>query len=438
MSLGGGTFITQNKVLPGTYINFISMAKASADLSDRGIVAVPMIMGWGVDGDVFTVEAGDVIKNSLSLFGYSYTAPEMKNVREVFRNARKALFYKLNGGTKATATVSPLTATAKWNGVRGNDLRIVITTNIDNGSKKDVTTLLAGQVVDVQTVSTVQELKANAYVVFSGTGTPVNSAGVNLSTGTNSAVNGTSYQNALDKFEAFAFNTLICPTTDGPTIALFDAYTKRMRLEVGSKFQTVVYRTASDFEGVISVENAVTDAGADAHSLVFWVGGAQASAQINRSNTNKVYDGEYAVNVNYKQTELEAGIKSGKFMLHRVGDQIRVLDDINTFVSFTVDKNEDFAINQVVRVMDQLANDIATLFNSRYLGKVQNNASGRVSFWSDVVTYGKQLENIQAIENFDPDEIKVEAGNDKKSVAVTCPITPVSAMTKLYMTVMVR
>lgn len=37
MALGGGNFISQNKVLPGTYINFVSAAHASAALSDRGV-----------------------------------------------------------------------------------------------------------------------------------------------------------------------------------------------------------------------------------------------------------------------------------------------------------------------------------------------------------------------------------------------------------------
>jgi len=68
---------------------------------------------------------------------------------------------------------------------------------------------------------------------------------------------------------------------------------------------------------------------------------------------------------------------------------------------------------------------------------VQNNASGRVSFWGDVVTYGKELERLQAIEDFTADDVIVEAGATKTSVSVTAPITPVSAMTKLYMTVMV-
>ena len=66
MALGGGTFIAQNKVLPGTYINFISASKASATLSDRGIAALPLELDWGVDGAVFTVTSEDFQKNSLN------------------------------------------------------------------------------------------------------------------------------------------------------------------------------------------------------------------------------------------------------------------------------------------------------------------------------------------------------------------------------------
>jgi hypothetical protein len=436
--LGGGTFITQNKVLPGAYINFISMAKASATLSDRGVVAVPIELDWGIDAEVFEVSAGDVISDSLKLLGYSYTDDKMINIRELFRNARSVLFYRLNTGNKATATIGVLTATAKWSGQRGNDLRVVIETNVDDPAKKDVKTLLGTTLVDTQIVADASGLVANDFIDFSGTGALTNTAGTDLTSGTNGTVTGTNYQNALDKFEAYAFNTLVCPTSDGTTIALFDAYTKRMRDEIGAKFQTIVYRTASDYEGIISVENMVTDAGVDPESLVYWVGGLQAAAQINRSTTNAIYDGEYTVNVDYKQSELSDAILAGKYMFHRVGDQVRVLSDINTFVTITQDKGADFSLNQVIRVLDQIANDVAVLFNTKYLGKIQNNAAGRVSFWGDIVSYNRQLETLQAIENFDPDEVVVEAGADKQSVAVTNPITPVAAMTKLYMTVMVR
>jgi hypothetical protein len=78
MALGGGTFLTQNKILPGAYINFISVANASATLSDRGIATIPLEMNWGPEGEVITVELGEFQKNSQKIFGYAYTADELK------------------------------------------------------------------------------------------------------------------------------------------------------------------------------------------------------------------------------------------------------------------------------------------------------------------------------------------------------------------------
>ena len=99
-----------------------------------------------------------------------------------------------------------------------------------------------------------------------------------------------------------------------------------------------------------------------------------------------------------------------------------------------IDKNEYFKDNQIIRVLDQIGNDIAALFNDKYLGKTQNNKAGRLAFWNEIVTYNRELERLEAITDFVPDDVTVEQGSDKNSVVVNNPITPVSVMTKLYMT----
>ena len=98
MALGGGLWTVQNKVLPGTYINFASTAKASATLSDRGYVAMPLMLDWGIDGKVFTVTSADFQKNCLKLFGHNYDDDEMLPLRELFMNAQTLYAYRLNGG----------------------------------------------------------------------------------------------------------------------------------------------------------------------------------------------------------------------------------------------------------------------------------------------------------------------------------------------------
>jgi hypothetical protein len=435
LALGGGTFLVQNKVLPGSYINFISLARASATLSDRGYGAMALELDWGVEGSVFTVENSDFQTDSLKIFGYDYTHEKLKGLRDLFKNLKTGYFYRLNNtAVKAQNTY----ATAKYGGVRGNDIKTVITVNIDDESKFDVSTLLDGSIVDLQTVATAAELVANDFVVFKPGATLEATAGTPLTGGSNGvAITGTQYQTFLDKIEAYTFNTLGCLSNENTIKDLYIQFTKRMRDEVGAKFQTVVYNKPADYEGVISIGNQALG-GDPVSSAVYWVTGASASCPVNRSNTNKNYDGEFTFFVDYKQSELVSAMKAGSFMFHKVGDEVHVLDDINSFISVTVDKNIDFNSNQTIRVLDQIGNDIAVLFNTQYLGKIQNNNAGRISFWKDLVFYHQQLEGIQAIEDFVPEDVVVEKGNDKKSVTVTNPVTPVNCMTKLYMTVIVK
>ena len=154
---------------------------------------------------------------------------------------------------------------------------------------------------------------------------------------------------------------------------------------------------------------------------------------------NQKYDGEFTVDVDYKQSELEAAMQSGKFMFHNVNGDIRVLADINTFVSGTDEKSvEIFGENQCVRVMDQIANDIAVLFNTKYLGKVPNDAAGRISLWNDIVKHHNSLQDIRAIQEFNPDDVTVEQGEAKNSVGVGDAVTIIVGMAKLYMTIIVQ
>ena len=427
--LGGGTFNAQNKKLPGTYINFASASRASASLSDRGIVAIPLLMDWGAADEVFEVSNEKFVNNSLKIFGYDYSHDKMKGLRDLFKNTKTLYAYRLNGkGTKATNTY----AEAKYPGIRGNDLKIIISKNVDDETKFDVKTVLEFKEMDVQTVKNSSELVANDWVTFKSAELQ-ETASTPLASGTNGTeVTTSEYQAFLNAIESYSFNALGCPVEDAKINELFVTFTKRMRDEVGAKFQTVVYRKPADYEGVISVENEVTD-DVNKASVVYWTTGAQAGCAVNKSLTNTAYDGEFKIKVDYTQSQLADALESGKFIFHNVTGEVRVLEDINTFTSVTDEKNIVFSNNQTIRVIDQIANDVAALFNTKYLGKIPNNASGRISLQSDVVAIHRALEDIQAIENFSADDIVVAQGDTKKSVVLTDKITVINAMSQLYM-----
>lgn len=430
MALGGGVFLTQNKVLPGTYINFVSAAKASASLSDRGIATMPLVLDWGKDEEVFEVTSADFQKNSREIFGYDYASDKLKGLRDLFLNAKTLFAYKLNKGEKAANTF----ATAKYSGERGNAFKVVVKANADTPSNFDVALYLENEKVDMQTVSKMADLKDNAFVEWKKSATLAANAGLALTGGANGAVTASNHQKYLERIESYSFNAMGVVTTDEAIKTLYANYVKRLREDEGIKFQTVIHKKPADFEGVINVKNTVKGEGAD---IVYWVTGLQSGCAVNKSCLNRKYDGEYEVNVDFSQSELKAAIKAVEFVIHKVGDEIRVLSDINSLVTVSDTKSEIFKENQTIRVIDQIANDIAVLFNTKYLGNIPNDADGRVSLWADIVKHHEELQKIRAIENFSDKDVTVGQGDSKKGVVVADKVTVVNAMAQLYMTVTV-
>ncbi len=434
MALGGGTFTNFNKVLPGTYINFVSALSASGEVSDRGVCAVAMELDWGVENEFFAVTADDFYTDSMKIFGYAYTHSKMSCMRDLFLNASKVYVYRLGESVKAKGTF----AEALYGGVCGNNIRIRVSENIDDGSYFDVATYYNNVKRDVQKVKSASELVDNDYVVWDKNATLEVCAATALTGGSNATVTGENYQSFLDKCENISFNVLAVASTDSSVNSLIAAYTKRMREDRGVKFQSVLYNMPADDIGVINVDTAVKDAVFNKASFVWFVAGAAAGCEIYKSLTNRVYNGVFTLSTTYTQAELEEGIKDGKFIAHKVDDEWRILADINSLVTTTVETGEVFCENQTVRIIDQIACDDANLFKNKYLGTVPNDEAGRVSLWNDIVEHRKSLVKMRAIEPFDDEDIEVKKGNSKTSVVIVSKICPINSMTQLYISTTVE
>lgn len=394
---------------------------------------MPLELDWGIEGRVFEVSNEEYQKNSMKIFGYSVDNAKMKGLNDLFIGAKTLYAYRLNsGGTKASNEY----AEALYSGVRGNDIMIVIQDNADQTGMHDVITYLGTAKVDEQTVGKAEQLTANDYVRFKDTELST-TAGTPLSGGTNGTVDGSAHQSYINKIEPYSFNTMGVVTADSGTKKLYAAFVKRMRDEVGVKFQLVLHDCEADYMGVINVKNKVTDDGWAESSLVYWVTGAQCGCAVNKSCQNKKYDGAFTVDTEYTQNDLKAAINKGEFILHNVSGDVRVLEDINSMVTESDTQGAVFKDNQTVRVIDQIGNDDALLFNTKYLGVVPNNAAGRISLWSDLVKIRQQLQELGAIEEFTDKDVTVEQGDSKKSVVVNGSIQVVNAMSKVYMTITV-
>lgn len=58
--MAGGIFTGQNKIRPGAYINFKSVAKPTGKVGARGISTIPLILGWGPSDKLIEINSSDI------------------------------------------------------------------------------------------------------------------------------------------------------------------------------------------------------------------------------------------------------------------------------------------------------------------------------------------------------------------------------------------
>ena len=106
---------------------------------------MPLSLDWGPEDRVFEVTNEDFTKRTLQIFGCPYGAPEMKGLRDLFKNAQTLYAYRVNGGgVKAENEY----ATALYSGERGNAVKIKIRQNVDDTTLYDVVTYMDTTEVD--------------------------------------------------------------------------------------------------------------------------------------------------------------------------------------------------------------------------------------------------------------------------------------------------
>lgn len=426
-----GTWQTENKELPGAYINIFGKTPISINLTERGIVALPIELGWGVKGQVYEVKPGD---DTLKLLGSNID--EIVELREALKGASKVLVCKVNEGTKATIELtSGVNATAVCEGTKGNNIT-VITKTVDRDHI--ISTYFNNSKVDEQTIKTYSDFISNGFIEIKGTG-EVTQGTKQLQGGTDTSTSATNYSDALKIFKTCNFNVLAYGGGDSETKSNIEAFIKEMRENEGIKVQGVMTNYSSDYEGIIVVENGVIlkdGSKLTPGQTVNWVAGITAGANINQSNTGKVYADAIDVNPRYTRTQMEEKTKAGK-VLFKVDNNQRVtlVYDINSLVTFSPDKKKSFRKNRVIRTLDNIANDVAVVWEYNYMGKIDNNADGRSLYRGALIDYFKTLQKLNAIENFNPEDVTVESGEESDAIIVNASIQPVDSAEKLYMTI---
>ncbi|MBP1737536.1 MAG: Phage tail sheath protein [Oscillospiraceae bacterium] len=435
--MAGGTWKKQNKVRPGVYINVVA-EQDTTTTGDRGVLTMPLPLSWGAGEKLIEIGVDD---DTFAALGYDMD--DILLLREAFKHAETVLLYRVDsGGAQASASVGELTITAVYPGTRGNDITVVISVNTDDEAQYDVATYVDGTEYETQTVTTLDELAANAFVTFSGTGTPLVTAGAVLTGGTDGTATASNYTAYLELAATTTFNVMAIPVIDDTIKALAAAFAEKMREDEGKKIQVVLanYPNA-DYEGVISVKNGVVlSDGTEltAAQVTAWVGGAAAEAEAWESLTYMEYEDAVSLGTAYSNSQIETALKAGEFLFSESYGRILVEKDINTLVTYGDDKSYTLSKNRVIRALDSYCNDLQKGCALYYIGKIGNDADGRSTLKAYAVKLATAYQDAGAIQNFDAEnDIVISAGTDIDAVVMTVALQPVDSIEKIYTTITV-
>ncbi|MFU0784497.1 MAG: Phage tail sheath protein [Thermoanaerobacterium thermosaccharolyticum] len=102
-----GTWTSQNKILPGAYINFLTNTPLSITVGDRGIVVLLQEMSAGKAREMYEITATDTSK-----YPEGITDEEKLLVNEALKGAQKVIVYNL-GDNHTSETIATALETLK-------------------------------------------------------------------------------------------------------------------------------------------------------------------------------------------------------------------------------------------------------------------------------------------------------------------------------------
>ena len=419
--MAGGTFtLSGKKVRPGTYINVKSGKQSAASVNLEGAVVLPLLgAAYGPAQEFIKIEAGtpDANIKKLGLSVYDENDPCMLLIRETLKACGTVYVFIPTAGTKAAVTLGEvLTCTAKYGGTLGNKLKVAVVANATLGTGYfNVEVYLDNVLVEkhsgVQKIGDLSDV--SDYIDFTAasgstaTTALVADTATSLTGGAAGSLVNNDFITMLDRSETLDFNVYAFPysaTTYSALVAAIKSKVKYLCEDAGKDVFAVFSGVAADSERCLNVTNGVVLTNGttlSAEQAVAFIAGATAGASYTESNTYRRYPDAASINGPKTHDEAVAAINAGQiFFSYDDSYNVVIEYDINSLVTFTDEKTEDYRKMRIQRTLDAYKKLIRANFPPN---KFDNDADG----WDVMEGIGRgihaDLQEEGAIHDYDPD-----------------------------------
>lgn len=213
----------------------------------------------------------------------------------------------------------------------------------------------------------------------------------------------TAYAAVLKKLKNLRWNYLCIPELKEADTAVISAWIKECRDNDKKTFKAVLANCAGDHEGIINlttenISSTITNLTHTATEYCSRIAGVLAGLSLARSSTYYVLNDISAADV---PNDPDARIDDGELVIVFDGKKFKVGRGVNSLVTFTADKPEDFRKIKIVEGMDLYMDDIRETYEESYVGKVINDYDNKQAFVASILAYHKELQGDVLDASFD-------------------------------------
>jgi hypothetical protein len=199
------------------------------------------------------------------------------------------------------------------------------------------------------------------------------------------------YSNQLALLATIRWNYLAIPGIASADVAAVSAWIKDQRDNKRKTYKAVLPVSTSDHEGIIDFETTGITVGATVYTTAQYTGriaGILAGMPQTRSSTFYVLTEIDSIT---QSADPDADIDAGKLILINDGEQIKIARGVNSLVTLTAPKNDDWQKIKIIDGHDLVQDDIQNTFSDEYIGQVNNDYDNQAIFIAATNVYLGQL-----------------------------------------------
>lgn len=201
------------------------------------------------------------------------------------------------------------------------------------------------------------------------------------------------YNEALDQLETRKWDYLAIPGIAAGDTAAIATWIKALRDNKDIKVKAVLPETAGDHEGIINFATNDIKVGETTYTASQYtarIAGLIAGTPLTISAT--FYPLPEVDNIpRLTKEQYNTAIAAVKFVLYHDGEKVKVARAVNSLVTTTADKGEDFKKIKMVDIMDLRHDDVKKTVQDSYIGKYPNNYDNKMLLLSSINAYDEGL-----------------------------------------------